>query len=130
MAQKVKVASAQFKKEGEGKFGRWYLYEIKVEGDDKTYQYMAKSNPQNKFVVGQDVDVEVEKKENNGYTNWSIKPVQQGGGFGGGGGSNPARMELDRKIAALNCATLMVVHGKIGAESLRGAYEKYMNEYL
>ena len=60
MAQKVKVASAQFKKEGEGKFGRWYLYEIKVEGDDKTYQYMAKSNPQNKFVVGQDVDVEVE----------------------------------------------------------------------
>lgn len=128
MAQKVKVASAQFKKEGEGKFGKWYLYEIKLEGDDKTYQYMAKSNPQNKFVVGQEVEAEIEKKENNGYTNWSIKPVQNGG-FNGGGNS-AARMELDRKIAALNCATLMVVHGKIGTESLRGAYEKYLNEYL
>ena len=51
MAQKVKVASAQFKKEGEGKFGKWYLYEIKLEGDDKTYQYMSKTNPQTKLPV-------------------------------------------------------------------------------
>ena len=125
---KVKVASATFKKEGEGKFGKWYLYEIKLDGDDKTYQYMSKTNPQNKFVVGQEVEAEIETKVNGQYTNYNIKPVQTGG-FGGGA-NNGARMELDRKIAALNCATLMVVHGKIGAESLRGAYEKYLNEYL
>ena len=64
MAQKVKVASATFKKEGEGKFGKWYLYEIKLEGDDKSYQYMSKTNPQNKFVVGQEVEAEIETKVN------------------------------------------------------------------
>lgn len=129
MAQKVKVASAQFRKEGEGKFGKWYLYEIKLEGDDKTYQYMAKSNPQNKFVVGQEVEVEIETKQNGQYTNYNIKPVQQGGGFGGGANSG-ARLELDKKIAALNNAVNLVSSGEVKLENLKATYDKFLNEYL
>ncbi len=128
MAQKVKVSSAIFKKEGEGKFGKWYLYEIKLEGDDKTYQYMSKTNPQNKFVAGQEVEAEIETKQNGAYTNYNIKPVQQGG-FGGGQNSG-ARLELDKKIAALNNAVAMVTAGKVGAENLKATYDKFISEYL
>lgn len=129
MAQKVKVASAQFKKEGEGKFGKWYLYEIKLEGDDKTYQYMSKTNPQTKLPVGQEVEVEIEKKENNGYTNWSIKPAQQAGGFGGGA-NNGARLELDKKLGALNAAVKLVGSGHVKIEKLKETYDKLLSEYL
>lgn len=129
MAQKVKVASVQFKKEGDGKFGKWYMYEVKVDGDDKNYQYMAKKNPQDKFVVGQEVEVEIDVKQNGQYTNYNIKPAQQGGNFGGGGGG-AARLELDRKIAALNNSVALVVAGKIDATKLKETYEKLLNEYL
>lgn len=128
MAQKVKIASATFKKEGEGKFGKWYLYEVKIEGDDKVYQYMSKSNPQNKFVAGQEIDVEIEKKENGQYTNWSIKPVQQNaGGFGGG---NHQRLETDKKIAALNNAVKLVAAGKVEMSQLKATFEKLLTDYL
>jgi hypothetical protein len=127
MSTKVKVASATFKKEGDGRFGKWYLYDIKLDGDDKTYQYMGKSNPQNKFAVGQEVEVEIEKKENNGYTNWSIKPVQQGG-FNGG--NNGARLELDRKIGALNAAIQLVGGGHVKLEDLKKTYDRFLTEYL
>ena len=126
---KVKVTSAVFKKEGEGKFGKWYSHDIKIEGDDKVYNYLGKSNPQNKFVVGQEVEAELSQNDK-GY--WNIKPVQTGG-FGGGGGAataSPQRLDLDKKIAALNNAVAMVAAGKVDASKLKETFEKFLTEYL
>ena len=123
---KVKVVSATFKKEGVGKFGAWYSYDIKLDGDDKVYNYLGKTNPQTKFVAGQEVEAELSQNDK-GY--WNIKPVQAGGGFGGATAS-PQRLELDKKIAALNNAVAMVTAGKVGAEKLKDTFEKFLTEYL
>ncbi len=126
MAQKVKVSSAIFKREVETKMGKMYGYEIKLEGDSNTYSYLSKNNPQNKFVAGQEIEVELTQNDK-GY--WNIKPVQQQGGFGGGQNSG-ARLDLDKKIAALNNAVAMVTAGKVGAENLKATYDKFISEYL
>lgn len=126
---KGKVASVVFKKSGEGKFGPYYIFDVKIEGDDKTYQYMSKNNPQNKFVAGQEVEFDVETKQNGQYTNYSIKPVQQGG-FGGGGQNNAARIEVDKRIAALDGAISLVSSGKVHVDQLKATYDKLLNEYL
>lgn len=125
---KAIVKSATLKKEGEGQHGKWYLYEIQLEGDDKKYQYMSKSADQTKFIAGKEAEFTVEEKVNGQYTNYNIKPVQQGG-FGGGA-NNGARLELDRKIAALNAAVQLVNSGKIPFEQMKGARDKFLNEYL
>ena len=125
---KAIVKSATLKKEGEGKFGKWYLFEVLFEGDDKKYQYMGKSADQNKFVAGQEAEFTVEEKENNGYKNYVIKPVQQGG-FGGGM-NNGARLELDKKIAALNAAVQLVAVGKIDLAKLKETRDKFLADYL
>ena len=102
---------------------------MKIEGEDKTYQDMSKNNPQSKFVPGQEVEFDVETKQNGQYTNYSIKPVQQGG-FGGGGQNNAARIEVDKKIAALDGAISLVSSGKVHVDQLKATYDKLLNEYL
>jgi len=126
MAQKVKVASAQFKREVDTKNGKMYSYDIRLEDDSNNYSYLAKTNPQTKFVVGQEVEAELTQNEK-GY--WNIKPAQQGGGFGGGANSG-ARLELDKKIAALNNAVALAVAGKVELANLKATYDKFLNEYL
>jgi len=126
MAQKVKVVSAIFKRDVETKAGKMFGYEIKLEGDTNSYSYLSKSNPQSKFVAGQEVEAELTQNEK-GY--WNIKPAQQAGGFGGGY-NNGARLELDKKIAALNNAVAMVTSGKVGSEHLKATYDKFLSEYL
>ena len=125
---KAIVKSATLKKEGEGQHGKWYLYEILLEGDDKKYQYMSKAADQTKFIAGKEAEFTVEEKVNGQYTNYNIKPIQQNG-FGGGA-NNGARLELDRKIAALNAAVLLVNSGKIPFEQMKSARDKFLAEYL
>ena len=81
---KVKVNSAIFKRNVPTKNGEMYSFDIKIDGDDKVYNYLAKTNPQTKFTVG--AEVEAELVQNGNY--WNIKPVQTGG-FGGA--HNPTR---------------------------------------
>lgn len=125
MAQKVKVVSATYKRDVNTKNGVMYSYDIKVENDVQTYQYLAKTNPQTKFVVGAEMEVEI--TQNGNYYN--IKPAQQGGGFGGGANSG-SRLELDKKIAALNNAVALAVAGKVELANLKATYDKFLNEYL
>lgn len=124
---KGKVKSAVFKKSGTGQYGEYHIFDVTIDGDDKVFQYMSKTNPQNKFVVGQEVEYTTDTKQVGNYTNHTIKPVQQGNSFSGG---NPQRLETDKKIAALHCATLLVAHGKVSIESLQPTYEKFLKNYL
>lgn len=121
---KVKITSAVFKKEGEGKFGKWYSYDIKIEGDDKVYNYIGKSNPQNKFAVGQEVEAELSQNDK-GY--WNIKPVQTGVGFGGGGG---AGWDKQKKGFAYIGAITMLAAGKITKDQISSMMKVHMEEYL
>lgn len=123
---KVKITSAVFKRDVTTKNGVMYSYDIKVDGDDKVYQYLAKTNPQTKFTVG--AEVEAELVQNGNY--WNIKPVQAGGFGGGAATASPQRLDLDKKIAALNNAVAMVAAGKVGADKLKDTFEKFLNEYL
>lgn len=124
---KAIVESAQFIKEGEGQYGKYYVHEIRLKGDPNAYQYISKANPQDKFVEGREVEANIETKQNGQYTNHMIKPVQTSN-FGGA--NNPSRLELDRKIAALNNSVSLVASGKIGLTNLKETYEKLLNEYL
>lgn len=126
MAQKVKVASAVFKRDVDTKNGKMYGYEIKLEGDSNNYSYLSKTNPQTKFVAGQEVEAELTQNDK-GY--WNIKPSQQAGGFGGGANSG-ARLELDKKLGALNAAVKLVGSGHVKIEDLKKTYDKLLAEYL
>lgn len=77
------VTEIKFKKEGTGQNGAWYLFEIAFANGDKG-DYFAKSNPQNVFKQGEEIDYIKEVKQNDKYTNVSIKPVQQNKGGNGG----------------------------------------------
>jgi hypothetical protein len=121
---KVKITSAVFKKEGEGKFGKWYSHDIKIEGDDKVYNYLGKSNPQNKFVVGQEVEAELSQNDK-GY--WNIKPVQTGG-FGGA--SSGAGWDKQKKGFAYIGAITMLAAGKITKDQISSMMKAHIEEYL
>lgn len=124
---KGKVKSAVFKKSGTGQYGEYHIFDITIEGDDKVYQFMGKTNPQTKFIVGQEAEYTTDTKQVGNYTNHSIKPVQQQGNFAGG---NPQRLELDKKIAALRCTIELIKADKIKFEQLRPTFEKLLKEYL
>lgn len=91
-------------------------------GDSGTF--LSESNPP-KQKVGEEHEYEV--KLNGNYKN--VKFISTGGGKGNFA-PNPARLELDKKIAALNCAVAMVCAGKVSAESLRRTYDVFLADYL
>ena len=114
-------------KSGKGQYGDWHSYSVKIEGDDKTYNYLAKTNPQNQFEVGKEVEFTVEEKVNGQYTNYNIKPVKKAFAFGGGGGVNKA--DADRRVA-LQCAVDMLCAGKITEKQLKPTFDLLLKEYL
>lgn len=76
--EKQKVKSVKFKNEFDSSYGKFYNFDLEFE-NGLTGVYAAKSNPQTKFVVGQEVEIEV---TSNQYGN-KIKPVQAQQGFQG-----------------------------------------------
>jgi hypothetical protein len=124
MAEKVTIAEVTFKKEVDLKHGKFHSFNVKLKGKPNTYQYLSKSNPQSKFVVGQEVEADLIDK-GNGY--WDIKPVQTGGGFGGGGG---AKWEDMRKGVAYLGATLLLANGKIEKKDFDAVVKAALDRYL
>jgi hypothetical protein len=100
-----------------------YSYEIKVEGDDKIYQYLSKTNPQTKFTVG--AEAEAELVQNGNY--WNIKPVQTGG-FGGA--ASGAGWDKQKKGFAYIGAITMLAAGKITKDQISSMMKAHMEEYL
>lgn len=87
-SKKAVVSSATYKKSFESKGTTFFQHEIEFNNGDKG-QYVSKAFEQSKFVQGQEVEYTIEKVENNGYTNYRIKPKELdsigGGNFKGGG---------------------------------------------
>ena len=57
----------------ESQYGHFYKWEI--EFDDMKAEYLSKSENQNKFFVGQEVDVEISTRQYNGRSINKVKPV-------------------------------------------------------
>lgn len=95
----AKVTAVTLKKKGEGQYGEYFIFTIVFDNGD-TGDYLANSNPQSYFKVGQNADYSKEVIQNGQYTNVKIKPVRQGNG--NFKGQNPI---YANKRTALECAS-------------------------
>jgi len=98
--KKSVVTSAQGNGTWESKYGTMYKFEISFDNGD-VGEYNSKSQDQNKFVTGQEVEYTITSREYNGNTFYTIKPAQPVGGYSGGGYKSKADPEKDRRIAKL-----------------------------
>lgn len=124
--KKSTVRTAIYKKSGNGQYGEYHIHEITFDNGDKG-DYMAKTNPQNTFTVGQEAEYTIEKRENGQYVNFAIKPVKQANGFVPNKG-NPV---YEHKRTALRCAVELCAHGKITTDKIgewAGNFMKFLNE--
>lgn len=119
--KKSKVINSFLKREGDGQYGHYYIHGISFENGD-TGDYMAKTNPQKYFILGQEADYTKETKVNGQYTNVIIKPIQAQGGKQFSGGSPTAQ----NKRTALECAVSLAVAGKIGFEQIGAQSVKFL----
>ena len=94
------VRSAIFKKANSGQNGLYYIFEILFDNGDKG-NYFSKTEQQDTFKEGLEIEYTIETKVNGNYTNYSIKPAKAANGFVPGKG-NPA---FEHKRVALKCAT-------------------------
>lgn len=124
MAEKVTITESSFQKEVDLKHGKFYSFNIKIKGQPHSYNYLSKSNPQTKFVVGQEVEAELTQNDK-GY--WNIKPVQSGGGFGGNGGAKWDDMK--KGFAYLGAMTLLA-NDKITKEQVDATIKAAIERYL
>lgn len=76
MISKSKVVKIERKKSFDTVHGTLYPYTITFENGDVA-DYNSKSDNQNKFIIDQEIEYEIEKK--NGF--WKCKPVQQQNNF-------------------------------------------------
>jgi hypothetical protein len=116
---KAKITKVNFKKEYETKFGILYGFEIGYidNGNEKTGLYSSKRKDQNKFIVGNEseFDVEFVKKDKGGYH--KIKPVQVNMGYSNAGRSMQ-REQSKYSGFAMAYAKDLVVSGHINTEQM------------
>ena len=70
---KKKVKNVKSDGDFESQYGHFYKWQIEFE--DMTAEYLSKTETQNKFVEGQEVDVDITTREYNGTTINKVKPV-------------------------------------------------------
>lgn len=100
------VRSAIFQKANSGTNGMYYIHEITFDNGDKG-KYFSKSETQDTFQAGKEIEYTIEEKINGNYTNYSVKPVRPA--FVPGKG-NPS---YEHRRTALKCSVDLVVAGKI-----------------
>ena len=106
----------------EGKFGLMYKYDVEMENGDSG-EYSSKSESQNKFVVGQQVDYEyIEGK----YP--KIKPVNNFQQRPNYSNSNSDVQNNIRYAQSLNIANLQYCHGKITKEQIDETANHFFNK--
>lgn len=119
----AKVTAVTMKKQGVGQYGAYFIFTIVFDNGD-TGDYLAKSNPQTAFNVGQQTDYTKEVVVNGQYTNVKIKTVQQSGG--GFKQQNP--LHANRRTA-IECA-VRLGSGPVHPDILKNAETilKWLNE--
>lgn len=122
--EKVTIVEATFDREVALKDGKFYSYKIKIKGQPHSYSYLSKSNPQTKFVVGQEVEAELNQNDK-GY--WNIKLPKTAGGFGGGGG---AKWEDMKKGFAYLGAMTLLANDKIKDDQIEATIKRSLEKYL
>ena len=82
----------------ESQYGHFYKWLIEFE-NNYVGEYLSKTETQNKFVEGQEVEIEVTTREYNGTTINKIKPAStfQGGGFKANTSSKMTKEEWNAK---------------------------------
>ena len=70
---KKKVLNVRPLGDFESQYGHFYKWEI--EFDDMKAEYLSKYENQNKFVTGQEIDVEITTRQYNGKSINKVKPV-------------------------------------------------------
>ena len=82
----------------ESQYGHFYKWLLEFEDGFKG-EYLSKTETQNKFVEGQEVEIEVTTREYNGTTINKIKPAStfQGGGFKSNTSSKMTKEEWNAK---------------------------------
>ena len=71
---KKKVLNVTSQGDFESQYGHFYKWLIDFQ-DGFQAEYLSKTETQNKFIQGQDVDVEISTREYNGKTINKVKPV-------------------------------------------------------
>lgn len=125
--EKFKTKSISFKNEFDTANGKFYNFNLEsVEGVTGTY--VSKLNPQTKFVIGQEIDVEVITDEKWGN---KIKPVAQT--FTPGFTKKPFDVEADKfkqslivAQSSMTKAVEMVIAGIVTADKLQVTCDKLM----
>ncbi len=84
----------------ESQYGHFYKWEIEFE--DMKAEYLSKSENQNKFVAGQEIDVEITQREYNGKKINKVKPVSN---FQGTQRQAPKSGNRDELIVKQNALT-------------------------
>lgn len=121
MEQKKSITrSAIFKKSHSSQNGLFYIFEITMDNGDKG-SYLSKSETQDKFVEGKEIEYTIEEKVNGNYKNYSIKPVMAAGaGFPKG---NPI---YEHKRTALKCAVDLCCADKIEKKDIATFADSFM----
>lgn len=115
------VRSAIFKKANSGQNGLYYIFEITFDNGDKG-NYFSKTEQQDTFKEGVEIDYTIETKVNGQYTNYSIKPVKTGNGFVPGKG-NPS---YEHRRVALKCAVDLASNKLIEKKEIATWAESFM----
>lgn len=124
MEQKTSVVkSTSFKNSFIGKYGEQFSHTIEFDNGDKG-EYVSKSKDQNKFVVGQSVEYQIE--EVNGFM--KVKPVQaqQFGKKPYDQSAETWRQYLILAQSSLTKAIDLVNHGNLTFDKLESATDKLM----
>lgn len=104
-------------------------YVVEFENLDKGF-YTSKSADQNKFIVGQEAEYEIEQKiGKTGKEYFKVTlPKQDGGGWKGGGGGRPAP---DPRVQMISFAAAytkdLVVGGKLDMKDFEKGFERMYN---
>lgn len=128
--ERLKTKSVKFKNEFETQHGKFYNFTVEFEtGISGTY--VSKSNPQTKFVAGQEIDVEIQSDEKYGN---KIKPVQaQQNGYAKKPFDKEAETFKQFLILAQSSMTKsvdLVINGSVKIEQLQATCDRLMQQQI
>lgn len=116
-----KVTAVTMKKEGTGQYGKYYIFTVVFDNGDSG-DFLAKTNPQASFKVGETSDYTKETVQNGQYVNVKIKQVQTNGG-----GFKPQNPIHANKRTALECASRLGGNVEVVLQNAK-KFDEWLND--